>query len=170
MLRPSSNRKPSAVQASLPSPITGTMRKLSHTFAPSRFHLAIAFSAVALLIVPPIAAAKAGGNHNGVKSAEAVEVTQRAKTQRTFSRQTDPDKDGLSSWVEQHRTRTSSWKFDTDGDGFGDGAEVLAGSDPRTPASTPAGPPAPPPVNPPPPTEPEPPADTTAPNTTIVSG
>ncbi|HEV7400152.1 MAG TPA: hypothetical protein VGN84_07750, partial [Solirubrobacterales bacterium] len=91
-------------------------------------------------------------------------MTNRATTARTLSRQTDPDRDGLSSWVEEHRTRTNPRKFDTDGDGFSDGAEVFAGSDPRNRASTPAGPPAPPPVIPPPP------ADTTAPNTTINSG
>ena len=147
------------------------MRKLSHTFAPSRFHLAIATSAVALFIAPPIAGAKAGGIHNELKSAQAVTVTKRAKTARTFSRQVDPDRDGLSSWVEERRTKTNPRKFDTDGDGFGDGAEVLAGTDPRSPASTPTGPPAPPPVIPPvvPPVVP-PPTDTTAPNTTISAG
>jgi len=144
------------------------MRKLSHTFAPVRARLAIAFGTVALLIVAPVATADASSSHNGLKSAEAVTVTKRAKTLKTVSQQTDPDKDGLSSWIEEHRTRTDPRKFDTDGDGFGDGAEVLAGSNPRSRASTPAGPPAPPPVIPP--VTPQPPADTTAPNTTINSG
>jgi hypothetical protein len=134
------------------------MRKLFHTFAPSHFHLAIAFSAVALLVAPPGAAAKGNGSHKELKSAQPVTVTKRAKTPRTFSRQTDPDRDGLSSWVEEHKTRTSPRRFDTDGDGFGDGTEVFAGTDPRNPISTPSGPPAPPP------------ADTTAPETSIGSG
>ncbi len=152
------------------------MRKLSHTFAPSRFHLAIAFSAVALLIAPSAATAAAGvgdsdpAGHNGLKSAQAVpvtkqvvSVTKRANAARTYSGHTDSDNDGLSNWIEGHRTRTDPLRSDTDGDGFGDGTEVRAGTDPLDPASTPAGPPTPPPVIPPP-------ADTTAPNTTISSG
>ncbi len=90
----------------------------------------------------------------------------------------DADKDGLSNWTEEHRTKTNPRKFDTDGDGFGDGAEVLAGTDPLDPASTPAGPPAPAaalpqsPVTPPlgPVEPPPPPPDTTPPNTMIDSG
>jgi hypothetical protein len=148
------------------------MRKLSHTFALSRSYLMIAFSAVAFFVVPSIAAATTSRGHNGLKSAQTVTVTNRAKTTRTastrtLSRQVDPDKDGLSSWVEEHRTRTNPRKFDTDGDGFGDGAEVIAGSDPRRRASTPVGPPAPPPVIPP---VVSPPTDTTAPQTSISSG
>ncbi len=159
------------------------MRKLSHTFAPSRFHLAIAFSAVTLFIAPSVAAATAGvsrsgpAGHNGLKPAQAVSVTTQAVTvtkrvkapgatsySRTYSWRTDSDSDGLSNWIEGHRTSTDPQQFDSDGDGFGDGAEVRAGTDPLDSASTPAGPPAPPPVVPPPP------ADTTAPNTTISSG
>ena len=37
-------------------------------------------------------------------------------------------------------TRTSPVELDSDGDGFDDGAEVLAGSDPNSPASTPSSP------------------------------
>jgi hypothetical protein len=143
------------------------MRKPPHTSARSKSHFAIVFSLVALFIVPSIATAKSSGSHKALKTAEVVTVTERAKTPRTTrttSQQVDPDRDGLSSWVEEHRTRTNPRKFDTDGDGFGDGAEVLAGSDPRNRTSTPAGPPAPPPVIPPPP------ADTMAPDTSISSG
>ena len=153
------------------------MRKLSHTFAPPRFHLAIAFSAVALFIAPSVASAAAGvsdngpAGHNGLRSAQAVPVTKqavpvtkRANAARTYSWHTDSDNDGLSNWIERYRTKTDPRRSDTDGDGFGDGTEVRAGTDPLDPASAPAGPPTPPPVVPPPP------ADTTAPNTTISSG
>jgi hypothetical protein len=152
------------------------MRKLSHTFAPSS--LMIAFTSVALLIAPPVAAGQSGGSHNNVKAAQIVTVTKRAKTRaipaktvstKTVSRQIDPDRDGLSTWTEEHSTRTNPRKFDTDRDGFGDGAEVAAGTDPRSRASRPSGPPAPPPVVTPP-VVPPPPADTTAPATMIKSG
>jgi Right handed beta helix region/Bacterial TSP3 repeat len=150
------------------------MRRLSHTFALSRFHLAIAFSAVALFVAPSVAAATADVSLGGPashKSVQAVSVTKRAVTvtrrakapariySRTYSWRTDSDNDGLSNWTERHRTGTDPQLFDTDGDGFGDGAEVRAGTYPLDSASAPAGPPAPPP-----------PADTTAPNTTISSG
>ncbi|HEY0390343.1 MAG TPA: right-handed parallel beta-helix repeat-containing protein [Solirubrobacterales bacterium] len=92
-------------------------------------------------------------------------MTTRART--TTARYSDPDRDGLTSWTEQRRTQTNPYEFDTDGDGFGDGAEVLAGTDPLNPASTPTGPPAP---TPPPADTPPPPADTTAPDTTITFG
>jgi hypothetical protein len=83
---------------------------------------------------------------------------------------TDPDKDGLRNWAELHRTKTNPRRYDTDGDGLGDGAEVLAGSNPRDRASLPS----------PPGTLQavapavaaaltRPPADVTAPNTTIFS-
>jgi hypothetical protein len=152
------------------------MRKLSHTFAQSRFHLVIALSAVALFVAPSIASAAAGvsrsgpASHDGVKSAQTVTVTKRAEAPRgriytrTYSWRTDSDNDGLSNWFEARRTGTDPHQFDSDGDGFGDGAEMRAGTDPLDPASAPTGPPAPPPVDPPPP------ADTTAPNTTISSG
>jgi hypothetical protein len=78
----------------------------------------------------------------------------------------DPDHDGLSTRTEERRTKTNPHKFDTDGDGFGDGAEVRAGSNPLDANSTPAGPPAPPapselPASPTPPVEPEVPVDCT---------
>jgi hypothetical protein len=90
---------------------------------------------------------------------------------------TDGDRDGLTNGAELYRTRTNPRKFDTDGDGFGDGAEVIAGSNPLKAASVPAprlrGPSG---QSPPPaqgalePTPEKPPADTTPPQTTIDSG
>jgi hypothetical protein len=41
----------------------------------------------------------------------------------------DHDADGLNA-VEEHRYRTHPWRYDTDGDGRPDGAEVDAGTDP----------------------------------------
>lgn len=93
----------------------------------------------------------------------------------------DSDRDGLNNHTELNDSRTNPLKFDTDGDGFGDGAEVIAGSNPRRAASTPIGPPAPavspqPPGPPPgapiehPPEETPPPVDTSPPETTIDSG
>ena len=66
---------------------------------------------------------------------------------------TDSDRDGLPNRTEVKRTKTNPYKADSDGDGFNDGEEVAAGSDPRDPASAP--PPAP---------------DKTPPNTSILSG
>jgi hypothetical protein len=81
----------------------------------------------------------------------------------------DPDRDGLRNWAELHRTKTNPRKFDSDGDGAGDGAEVLSGSNPRDRASAPglgavlqavaAAVVAP-----------KPPADISPPNTAIISG
>lgn len=60
----------------------------------------------------------------------------------------DRDEDGLGNGVESDtgvfvdagNTGTNPAAADTDGDGFDDGIEVLAGSDPTNPASTPNGP------------------------------
>jgi hypothetical protein len=91
----------------------------------------------------------------------------------------DNDRDGLVNRIELDDSGTNPRKFDTDGDGFGDGAEVIAGSNPLDATSTPVGPPAPQVASPqssafeppdePPPDEP-PPVDATPPNTTIGSG
>ncbi len=144
------------------------MRKLSHSFSPPWSILATVVGLIALMAAPAAATARSGRLDRGVRSAHVA--TKPVTTSRYSSRySSDPDRDGLSTWTEVHRTRTNPHEFDTDGDGFGDGAEVLAGTDPLDPASTPAGPPAPtpPPVVVPPVT---PPTDTTAPNTTISSG
>jgi Bacterial TSP3 repeat/Right handed beta helix region len=55
----------------------------------------------------------------------------------------DADGDGLVNRAESRQTQTNPREFDTDGDGFGDGTEVAAGSNPLDPRSTPVGPPAP---------------------------
>ncbi|HET9591792.1 MAG TPA: right-handed parallel beta-helix repeat-containing protein [Solirubrobacterales bacterium] len=139
--------------------------------------------------------AAATGKPRQVKTAAVVKRPNRTSTRlhsSTRLRTTDPDADGLSTRTEERQTKTNPRKFDTDGDGFGDGAEVKAGTNPLDPNSNPAGPPAPtpeptptpteepappptestpPPTEPtPPPTEPTPPADTTAPDTSIDAG
>jgi hypothetical protein len=60
-----------------------------------------------------------------------------AGTIKRFS-QLDRDRDGLSGWTERHRTKTNPGKFDTDGDGVGDGIEMRARTDPRDSASYPS--------------------------------
>jgi hypothetical protein len=49
----------------------------------------------------------------------------------------DPDQDGLTN-LEELRYRTDPTKADTDGDGYGDGTEIGAGSNPLDPDSIPA--------------------------------
>jgi hypothetical protein len=117
----------------------------------------------------PATASSQGKFEFGVKAARVVK-------RPSLAPGADSDKDGLSNWTEEHRTKTNPRKFDTDGDGFGDGAEVTAGSNPLDPTSTPAGPPAPATASPQPagsqpqtPVEPPLP-DTTPPNTSIDSG
>ena len=150
------------------------MRKHSHTFL-SGYLCFFSLGLVVSMAAPSLAAAGHHAASKGVTSAQAV--TKRVAT--TSRQQLDPDRDGLTSRTEEHKTRTNPRKFDTDGDGFGDGAEILARTNPRSASSTPVGPPALPPVIPPLPpgstppqtsTSPPAPADTTAPATTISSG
>ncbi len=145
--------------------------------------IAIVFGLLALFVVSPVATVTArNAPHKGLRAAQTV-MPRAAKGLNRTDR--DRDRDGLSNWTEVHRTKTNPYKFDTDGDGFGDGAEVTAGSNPRNPTSVPVGPPAPAPTPPTEPTPPEapapppdttpppdtaPPPDTTAPDTSIVSG
>jgi len=132
----------------------------------SRARIAFVLGVVTLIAAPSLVIAQTGHfpHHKRLVSPRVV-VSQHERASYHF-RSTDPDRDGLGSWTEEHVTRTNPRQFDTDGDGYGDGAEVLAGSDPLNPASTPAtsAPPSPAPA-------PEaPPADTTPPETTITSG
>ena len=141
--------------------MTNPAQLLSRASSP---RLVAVLATVAMLAIPLTASAKGGNRQrNDLKTARVV--SQRDSS--TTSSQTDPDRDGLSSWTEQHLTRTNPYRFDTDGDGYGDGAEVIAGSDPRNRASVPR------PVLPLPvaPAESTPaPTDTTAPETTVDSG
>ncbi len=101
-----------------------------------------------------------------------------AQVARGQANQSDPDGDGLSNWTELRRTKTNPRKFDSDGDGFGDGVELFAGSNPNDAGSIPSLSPAPftptplaaPAQSPPAPPSPPDPPDTTPPNTTIVFG
>jgi parallel beta helix pectate lyase-like protein len=137
--------------------------------------LFLLFAAAAL---PATASSKGGPAPSkfGVKAARVVK-------RPNLPPRVDSDRDGLNNWTEQYDSKTNPRKFDTDKDGFGDGAEVSAGSNPLDPASSPIGPPAPraaasplsadsQPQGPvePPPEEPPPPPDTTPPDTTIDSG
>jgi hypothetical protein len=128
------------------------MRKQFHSFR-SWYFIAFVAGLIAVLVAPSAASARHRGADKGLTSAQAA-----TKRVTNTSRLSDPDRDGLSSWTEEYKTRTNPRKFDTDGDGFGDGAEVLARTNPRSASSAPLGPPTPPP------------ADTTAPTTTIGSG
>jgi len=139
------------------------MRKQTGSFQ-SRYLCAFISALVLALVGSSSAAASHHVTYKGVTSAQAVK--KRVTTTSRTSGQIDPDRDGLSSRTEERKTRTNPRKFDTDGDSFGDGAEVLAGTDPLSPSSAPLGPPAPPPEAIPP----ETPTDTTAPETAISSG
>ena len=148
---------------------------------PTPVRIAVFLGVAALLLVPGLSIARshwsaersargfvAGGavaRRNPLRSngliASRIMVRGRAR-----SNGHDPDHDGLRTRTEVRRTGTKPHRFDTDGDGYGDGAEVRAGSDPRDPTSTPKSPthgpppapaPEPQPVpNPEPEPEPEP--------------
>jgi len=90
---------------------------------------------LAAVVLLPASASASGQGAIGLHGAEVV-------ARPALPSGSDPDHDGLTTGVERDRTHTSPRKFDTDGDGFGDGAEVRAGTDPRDPRSHPLGPPA----------------------------
>jgi Bacterial TSP3 repeat len=142
------------------------MPKLFRLIARDSFiRIAVLCGLLALVAVPPVATALSGdGKQNGLNAAQMV-IPRPAKA----GSRVDRDRDGLSNWAERNRTKTNPYRFDTDRDGFGDGAEVAAGSNPRDPKSVPTAPPPPPgPVGPLPPVTP--PSDTTPPETAIESG
>jgi hypothetical protein len=99
---------------------------------------------LALLVLPATAQSQPGQDPVGASRISSVSPSYRglntghAVLYWKLRSSTDPDKDGLRNWTELHRTKTNPRKFDTDGDGAGDGAELLAGSDPRDPASAPS--------------------------------
>ncbi len=136
---------------------------------------------LSILLAAAVLPAAAQG-HAGPDPVGAVRISPRAPDYRGLNSShavlywklrgsSDPDRDGLRNWTELHRTKTDPRRYDTDGDGVGDGSELLAGTNPRDRTSVPG---------------PlgillavadavvavatEPVGDTTAPNTTILSG
>jgi hypothetical protein len=111
---------------------------------PVRTRRLLLIAVLALLVLPSTAQSQTDRGPVG-----AAWISARAPTYRALNAghavlywklrsSADPDKDGLRNWTELHRTKTNPRKFDTDGDGAGDGAELLAGSNPRDPASAPS--------------------------------
>ncbi len=111
------------------------------TFRWFRTSLAGAFALallIALLAFAP--GAQAGfqiGNWQAIRTAVAPRVAVGA---RLAWDKADPDGDHLGNWVEVHRFHTDPHRFDSDGDGYGDGFEVRAGTNPRSAASHPSSP------------------------------
>lgn len=93
-----------------------------------------------------------------VASAATRAVDQRVAAKRAnTTRLKDSDRDGLSDRYETRTSHTNPRRWDTDGDGLGDGREVARGSDPLNAKSTaPAPAPAPTPAPEPEPLAPEP--------------
>jgi len=100
---------------------------------------------LALLVLPSTAQSEPGGS----SPVGAARISATAPIYRTLNTahavlywklrsSADPDRDGLRNWAELHRTKTNPRKFDSDGDGVGDGAELIAGSNPRDRASAPS--------------------------------
>ncbi|HSS42858.1 MAG TPA: right-handed parallel beta-helix repeat-containing protein [Solirubrobacterales bacterium] len=124
-------------------------------------------SSVLVLILVALACA-------AVASAATRAVDQRVPAQRSNTvRLKDSDRDGLSNRYETQTSHTNPRRWDTDGDGIGDGREVAQGSDPlnaKSPAQAPAPSPTPTPTPTPAPTptpSPEPtPAPTPSPEPT----
>jgi hypothetical protein len=103
---------------------------------------------LSILLAVAVSPAAAQG-HLGPDPIGAVRISPRAPDYRGLNSshavlnwklrdKSDPDRDGLLNWTELHRTKTDPHRYDTDGDGVGDGSEVLAGSNPRDRASVPS--------------------------------
>jgi hypothetical protein len=60
---------------------------------------------------------------------------------RVVKHRPDPDRDHLSTGKEVRRHHTRPRRWDTDGDGYGDGQEVQEGTNPNDPTSHPSAPP-----------------------------
>jgi len=113
-----------------------------------RMPLAGAFALAVLITLLALAPqAKAGfqiGNWQAIRTAVAPRV---AVDVRQAWDKADPDRDRLGNWIELHRYRTNPHRFDSDGDGYGDGFEVHAGTNPRSAAERPSSPSGPAPVD-----------------------
>jgi Bacterial TSP3 repeat/Right handed beta helix region len=97
---------------------------------------------LALLGAAPEAQAAAHAGHDRAfrrALSPSFAVNSRRAARRAWDR-ADPDHDQLSNWAEVHRYHTNPHKFDTDGDGYGDGVEVRDGTNPLSAASKPSSP------------------------------
>ena len=112
-------------------------------FATLACAVATAVSAMALSCAVPVSA-QGSDVHRLQNSGLRQAISARRLAHRPTGHEThaerlraDPDRDGLRTAIELRRTKTLPRKYDTDGDSYGDGTEVAAGSDPLDPASTP---------------------------------
>ena len=101
---------------------------------------------VTLVIASCVLAASApGANAHPIQHSRSAQVGlahrfghhPRSGRSRARRLRADIDRDGLRTVTELRRTKTRPHKYDTDNDGYGDGIEVTAGSDPLDPTSTP---------------------------------